>query len=143
MHIKSIITSAVIVAVLFTGCKGSADSKVPQLAKEMCGCFSSLENGLTEKEKVVFKAVSVAENGQAEMTKGMAAFSPEEATAFGTKLSNLGKGEIADCMSSFEKKHATETTTNKDEFLKKVLAAMRTENGCYAGAAVINLGIKK
>jgi transcriptional regulator of heat shock response len=125
----------------FYSCKGSADSKVPELANEMCNCFDSFEKSLSEDAKILLKDVGKAEKPQEVMMAGMQKLKPEDATAFATQLQDLIKSSspVSKCMQDFDKKHGKETTTDKKELTLKILKEMQKNNGCYVGAAIVNM----
>lgn len=124
---------------------GSADKKVPELATEMCNCFTGFQKGLSADGLEVLKAVAVAKDPQAEMKTGMGKLKPEDAIEFAKKIQSLGdKGsEVYACMEAFDKKHGKETTKNKTTLTKNLLAEMKAKGDCPVGAAIINLSLSK
>lgn len=129
-----------------SGCSsGSADKKVPELANEMCDCFSSFQQTLSPAGKELMKAVSVSANPQQEMIDGMRKMSPEEATAFAKQLASVGDRNTAlfKCLEAFDQKHGKETTRDKKELTQKLLAEMQRNANCPTGAAVVNMNLGK
>lgn len=124
---------------------GSADKKVPQLANEMCDCFTNFQQSLTADGVTLLKAVGVAANPQSEMTTGMGKLKPEEAVEFAQKIQSLGdkKSEVYACMEAFDKKHGKETTKNKTTLTENLLKEMQAKGDCPVGTAIINLSLSK
>ncbi len=131
---------------LLTACSsGSADKKVPELANEMCDCFTKFEQSLSPGGRDLMKTVSVSANPQTEMMTGMAKLKPEEAAAFAEKMKSIGtKGsEVYTCMEAFDKRHGKETTTDKGALTEKMLKEMQQNSNCPVGAAIVNLSQSK
>lgn len=133
------------IAFVFAACSGSADKKVPELANEMCDCFTKFQQTISTDAKELMKAVSLSDNAQSEMMKGISKLKPEDATDFGEKLRSVGtKGsDVYTCMEEFDKKHSKETTKDKEALTEKLLTEMRKNNNCPVGAAIVNLSLKK
>ena len=133
-------------AIIFSACSsGSADKKVPELANEMCDCFSSFQKDLSSDAIELMKKVAQSENPQQEMAAGISKLKPEDAASFGKKLSSIAdKGsDVYNCMQAFDNKHSKETTGNKKDFTEKMLKIMQENNSCPVGAAIVNLGFSK
>lgn len=137
--------SLLFAAILFSSCSGSADSKVPELADEMCGCFDSFEKSLSSDAQALLKTVSTADNPQTAMMTGISKLKREDAIDFSEKLKSIGaKGSpVAACMENFDKKHSKETTKDKQVLMEKILKAMRANGNCPVGAAIVSLGVKQ
>lgn len=144
---KKIVVSIIAAGCLFVfaGCSGSADKKIPELANEMCYCFTKFEQSLSPEGKKLMKAVSVSANPQTEMMTEMSMLKPEDAAAFAEKLKSIGtKGsEVYACMEAFDKKHGKETTTDKGALTEKLLTEMQRNTNCPVGAAIVNLSQSK
>jgi hypothetical protein len=134
-----------VIIVSFSACSGSADKKVPELANEMCDCFTKFQQTISTDAKELMKAVSVSDNAQTEMMKGISKLKPEDATDFGEKLRAVGtKGsDVYTCMEEFDKKHSQETTKDKEALTEKLLTEMQKNDNCPVGAAIVNLSLKK
>lgn len=137
--------SLLFAVILLSSCSGSADSKVPELADEMCGCFDSFEKSLSADAQALMKTVSTADNPQTAMMTGISKLKQEDALAFSEKLKSIGvKGSpVAACMENFDKKHSKETTKDKKALMEKLLKAMRDKGNCPSGAAIVSLGLKQ
>lgn len=134
------------VAIVFSACKqGSADKKVPELASDMCGCFTKFEASLSPDAKSLMKEVSVSADPQKDMIAGMSKLKPEDAMEFGKKMSSIAdrNSEVYKCMEAFDKKHGSETTTDKKALTEKLLSEMQGRTNCPTGAAIINLSLAK
>lgn len=131
-------------ALLFS-CAGTADSKVPELANEMCGCFDALQKDLSPEVAALFKEVAIAKDPQQTLVSGIAKLKPEDAKKLTETLAAMGdkNSAVFKCMEDFDKKHAAETTANRISLTEKLLAAMQKNGNCNAGAAVVNLGLSK
>lgn len=139
--------------ILFTGLlfllvscgTGSADKKVPQLADEMCDCFTGFQKDLSPAVIALMKQVSVSANPRQEMQEGLAKLKPEEANAFIEKFKQISDrtSEVNKCMQEFDKKHAEETTKDKKALTGKLLKEMQANGNCPAGAAVVNIGLQQ
>lgn len=129
----------------FASCKGSADSKIPELANEMCGCFESVKANISEDAKNLLKEVAKADKPQEVMMKSMSKLKPEDAKNLGEQLQSIASvsSPVYKCMQEFEKKHSKETTTDKNGLIEKVLAVMQKNGDCFVGAAIMNLSPKK
>jgi hypothetical protein len=132
---------------LLTGAcqSGSADKKVPQLANEMCDCFTKFQASLTPEGRSLMKEVSVSGDPQADMIAGMSKLKPEDAVDFSKKMSSMGdkSSELYRCMEAFDKKHGKETTKDKKALTEKLLSEMQGKTDCPAGAAIINLSLAR
>jgi hypothetical protein len=137
--------AAISLIILFSSCAGSADKKVPELAGEMCDCFTKFQTSLSPEAKDLMKAVSVSANPQAEMMTGMQKLKPEDAADFASKMQSIGtKGsDVYACMEAFDKKHGKETTADKKGLTEKLLAQMQANGNCPVGAGIINLSLAK
>lgn len=134
-----------LVALVLSSCGGSADKKAPELANAMCDCFDSFQNSLSEDAKKLMKEVATAAKPQEVLMAGIAKFKPEDAKSFGEQLQLIGdkNSTVFKCLQDFDKKHATETTTDKKALTEKLLMEMQKSGGCYVGAAIVNLNPKK
>ncbi len=137
--------SLLLASVFLISCSGSADSKVPELADEMCGCFDAFEKSLSPDAQALMKTVSTAENPQTAMMSGISKLKQDDAIAFSEQLKSIGtKGSpIAACMENFDKKHSKETTKDRKALMEKLLKAMRAKGNCPVGAAIVSLGVKQ
>ncbi len=137
--------AGVATCILFVACGGSADRKVPELADEMCNCFTSMEKELSPEGLAILKATATAADPQAEMTKGIGKLKPAEALVFGQKIQSIAdKGSaVYACLEAFDKKHGKETTKDKKALTKRMLNEMRSKGDCPVGAAVVNLSVAK
>lgn len=135
----------IISSIFFSACAGTADKKVPQLANELCGCFTKFQETISADAKGMMKAVAESSSPQSEMLKGMSKLKPEDATDFGEKLRSVGTpgSTVYTCMEEFDKKHSKETTKDKQALTEQLLAEMLKNNNCPIGAAIINLSLKK
>lgn len=144
---KKIVVSIIAATSLFVfaGCSGSADKKVPELANEMCDCFTKFQQGLSPEGKELMKAVSVSANPQSELITGMSKLKPEDAAAFAENLKSIGtKGsDVYSCMEAFDKKHGKETTKDKKVLTEKLLSEMQGNTNCPVGAAIVNMSVAK
>lgn len=131
--------------VLFSCGSGSADKKVPELADEMCDCFTGFQKDLSPGIISLLKQVSVSANPRQEMQEGLAKLKPEEAQSFIEKFKQISdrNSEVNKCMQAFDKKHAKETTKDKKGLTEKLLKEMQGNNNCPAGAAVVNIGLQQ
>lgn len=141
---KLFTTATILVALFISSCSGSADSKVPQLANEMCDCFTNFQKDMSPEVMDLLKKVSSSATPQADLQAGIAKLKPEDAVQFTQKFSSIAtKGtEVFSCMEAFDKKHAKETTKDKKALSEKLLKEMQGNTNCPTGAAVVNLGIK-
>jgi Sec-independent protein translocase protein TatA len=130
-----------VVVMLLLSCKGSADKKAPELANDMCGCFDGFQSNLSEDAKKLMKEVSTAAKPQEVLMAGMTKLKPKVAKVFAEQLKTLGdkNSTVFKCMQEFDKKHAKETTTDKDALTEKLLMEMQRKGNCYVGAAIVNL----
>lgn len=136
---------AAIALFTLTACGGSADRKVPELAGEMCDCFTSMNSTLTADGKALMKEVSSSASPQVTLQLGIKKLKPEDAVKFAEQLQEIGqKGSpVFTCMENFDKKHGKETTKDKNALAKKLLKEMQSKTDCPVGAAVVNMGIAK
>lgn len=140
-----LIVSATILLILLSSCSGSADKKVPELANEMCDCFTNFQKSLSADGVALLKAVSVAADPQGEMTAGMGKLKPEDGIDFAKKIQSLGDktSQVYACMEAFDKKHGKETTKNKTTLTENLLKEMQAKGDCPVGAAITNLSLSK
>jgi hypothetical protein len=140
---KYLIIAIVSLSFLVSCSSGSADKKVPELANEMCGCFTDFQTSLSPEGKELMKMVSISINPQAELMDGMTKLKPEDAASFAEKLKSIGtKGSVVlTCMEAFDKKHGKETTKNKTTLTENLLKEMQGETNCPVGAAIVNLSL--
>lgn len=139
-----IIFSSVIL--FLSSCKsGSADKKVPELASEMCGCFTNFQKELSPDIIALLKNVAASANPQQELMSGMTGLNPGDAAAFGKKFASIGSSgsDVFECMQAFDKKHGKETTKDKKALAARMLSQMLADANCPVGAAVVNLGLSK
>jgi Sec-independent protein translocase protein TatA len=131
------------IVVSLTACSGSADKKVPELADEMCDCFTNFQKTISADAKDLMKAVSVATDAQSEMMQGISKLKPEDTAAFGEKLKAVGTrgSDVYACMEAFDKKHSKETTKDEESLTEKLLAEMQKNANCPVGAAIVNLSL--
>lgn len=134
------------VMLLLGACQsGSADKKVPQLAGEMCDCFTKFQASLTPEGRALMKEVSVSGDPQADLVEGMSKLKPGDAVEFSKKMSSMGdrNSELFKCMEAFDKKHGKETTKDKKALTEKLLSEMQGKTDCPVGAAIINLSLAR
>jgi hypothetical protein len=133
------------IAFVFTACSGSADNKVPELANEMCDCFTKFQQDLSPEGRDLMKAVSTSATPQAELTAGMSKLKPEDIISFAEKLRSIGeKGSaVFTCMQEFDKRHEKETTKDRTALTEKLLTEMKAQGDCPVGAAIVNLSLVK
>jgi hypothetical protein len=133
------------ICVLMSCSSGSADKKVPELANEMCDCFTNFQKSISPDAVKLMKTVSVAANPQTELATGISKLSGEDAASFAEKLKSIGtKGsEVYACMEAFDKKHGKETTKDKTALTEKLLQEMQGDANCPIGAAIVNLSLSK
>jgi hypothetical protein len=134
---------AIVSFFVLTSCSGSADKKIPELANEMCDCFTKFQQDLSPEGRDLMKAVSVSASPQTELTTGMAKIKAEDAATFGQKLQSIAtKGsDVYTCMEEFDKRHSKETTKDKAALTKKLLKEMQSKGSCPVGAAIVNLSV--
>lgn len=136
----------VAISILFSACQsGSADKKVPELANDMCGCFTKFEESLTPDAKALMKEVAVSADPQKDMMAGMSKLKPEDAMEFSKKMSAIAdrNSDIYKCMEAFDKKHGSETNRDKKALTEKLLSEMQGRSNCPTGAAIINLSLAR
>jgi len=116
---------------------------VPELANEMCDCFTQFQQSLGPGGKELMKAVSTAANPQTELMTGMSKIKPADAVSFAEKIKSIGtKGsDVYTCMEAFDKKHGKETTKDKGALTEKLLKEMQLQTNCPVGAAIVNLSL--
>lgn len=136
-------TILIITCIIFAGCSGSADKKIPELANQMCGCFSEFQQSLTPEGKDLMKAVSISQSPQTELMTGMAKIKPEDAVSFAEKIKSIGTNgsDVYKCMEEFDRKHSKETTKDKTALTEKLLKEMQSNSNCPVGAAIVNLSL--
>ncbi len=140
-----LIISIGIVLFLSACSTGSADKKVPELAAEMCDCFTNFQKDLSPDAMALLKKVATSASPQTELTTGIGKLKTEDALVFSQKFSAIGtKGsEVFNCLQTFDKKHEKETTKDKKGLTEKMLKEMQTNTNCPVGATVINLSLAK
>ena len=141
---KSFFTIAVILSL--SSCKsGSADKKVPELANEMCDCFSTFQNRFDSQSASLLKEVSTSADPKTLFQEGIKKMSAEKAEFFTRQIQSLGdkSSSVYACLADFDKKHGKETTKSKNELKKKLLAEMQRKGNCYTAAAMVNLDISR
>ena len=142
---KKILPFCLLLAILvsFSACSGSADKKVPELANEMCDCFTEFQQALSPEGKDLMKAVSIAANPQTELMTGMSKIKPADAVSFAEKIKSIGtKGsDVYTCMEAFDKKHGKETTKDRGALTERLLTEMQLQGNCPVGAAIVNLSL--
>lgn len=127
-------------------CKsGSADKKVPELANEMCDCFSTFQKRFDSQSSALLKEVSNSNDPKNLLLEGIKKMSQEKAEFFTRQIQSLGdkSSSVYACLSDFDKKHGKETTKSKSELKKKLLAELQEKGDCYTAAAMINLDIHR
>lgn len=142
---RSIIIAITVLFVLASCGSGSADKKIPELANEMCDCFTGFQKDLSPGVLALLKKVSVSASPREEMQQGLAKLNPEEAQAFIEKFKQISdKGSaVNQCMQAFDQRHAKETTRDKKALTEKLLKQMQGFTNCPAGAAVVNIGLQQ
>lgn len=145
MNIKRALAAASAAVILFSCAAGSADKKVPELANEMCDCFSGFQKDLSPDVMALLKKVSISATPRQAMQEGLAKLKPEEAGPFIEKFSQISNktSEVNKCMQEFDRKHAKETTKDKKAFTQKLLKEMQANDKCPAGAALVNIGLQQ
>jgi len=128
---------------IFISCH-SADSKIPAIAADMCGCFDNLQTGMSAEAIAVLEKVKNSADPQKTLQEELAKLPPEEAQQLVKTLSEMGNStsSIALCMEAIDKKYGNETTNDKKVLMQKVAGEMKKDNGCLVGAAIMNLGAK-
>lgn len=135
-----------ILGILFQSCSsGSADKKVPELANEMCDCFTGFQTDLSPDVKSLLKKVALSATPRQEMQEGLAKLKPEEAGPFIEKFKQISDrtSAVNKCMQEFDTRHAKETTKDKKLLTEKMLKEMQANENCPAGAAVVNIGLEQ
>jgi len=132
--------------ILFGSCKsGSADKKVPELANEMCDCFSTFQKRFDSESASLLKEVSTSSDPKNLFQEGIRKMSPEKAEFFSRQIQSLGdkSSSVYSCLSDFDKKHGKETTKSKSELKKKLLTELQKKGNCFTAAAMVNLDIQR
>ena len=132
--------------ILFGSCKsGSADSKVPELANEMCDCFTTFQKLFDSESASLLKEVSSSTDPKTVFQEGIRKMTPEKADFFTRQIQSLGdkSSAVYTCLADFDKKHGKETTKSKNELKKKLLAELQKKGNCYTAAAMVNLDIRR
>lgn len=131
-------------SVLFFVSCNSADSKIPAMAADMCGCFDKLKSGISTEAAAVFDKVKNSPDPQKTLQEEIVKLKPEEAQELAATLSQMGNSgsEIGQCMQAIDKKYGAETTTDKKALLEKIASEMKKNNQCAVGAAIISIGAK-
>jgi hypothetical protein len=140
-----LITSLCFLVFLAACSSGSADKKVPELANEMCDCFTNFQKDLSPEAMDLLKKVATSASPQADLSAGIGKLKPEDAVAFSKKFASIGEkgSDVFACMEAFDKKHGKETTKDKKGLTEKLLKEMQTNTNCPVGATVVNLGLSK
>jgi hypothetical protein len=127
----------------FCSC-GSADSKIPVIAADMCNCFEDMKKGMSPEAIAVFEKVKGSMDPQKTLREEMIKLKPEDARHVAEQMTAIGRPQsgIGACMDAIDKKYGNETTTDKNALLKKVMEEMAAKQNCTVGAAIINLGAK-
>ena len=122
----------------------SADSKIPALAADMCGCFDTLKTGLSTETLAVLEKVKDSPDPQKTLQEELAKLAPETAQQLIKTLSEMGNSSSSTslCMEAIDKKYGKETTTDKKLLMQKVANEMTKNKDCLVGAAIIKLGAK-
>jgi hypothetical protein len=141
---KTLIVPAVIF--LLYSCKpGSADKKVPELANEMCDCFSALQKRFDTESVELLKLVSTSTNPKRVLQDGISKMTPEKSSFFTRQIQSLGdkNSKVYLCLQDFDKKHGKETTKSKGMLKRNLLKELQQKNDCFTAAAMINLDIHR
>jgi hypothetical protein len=140
---KFILPSALLIVTLSACSSGSADKKVPELANEMCDCFTNFQKDLSTDAMELFKKVAMSPTPTQELAAGISKLKPDDAAIFAKKLTSIGTrgSEVFNCMEAFDRKHEKETTASKKELTEKMLKLMKQNNNCPVGAAVVSIGL--
>lgn len=127
----------------FVSCH-SADSKIPAMATDMCGCFDKLKSGISTDAAAVFDIVKDSPDPQKTLQQEIVKLKPEEAQELAATLSQMGRSdsEIGQCMQAIDKKYGAETAADKKALLEKIASEMKKNSQCAIGAAIISIGAK-
>lgn len=130
---------------LLASCGGTADSKVPELASEMCRCYESLQAVNSPAIQQFYKDVAKAEDVSSAFKANLTKLSPEEAQTVAKDFSKITQSgtEVNNCIQAFDRKHAKETTSNKMKLMKRIVAEMQKNNNCQIGTIVLDMGIEQ
>ncbi len=141
---KLFLVLAVILSIY--SCKsGSADKKVPELANEMCDCFTAFQKRFDSESASLLKEVSTSSDPKTLFQEGVRKMTPEKADFFTRQIQSLGdkSSSVYACLSDFDKKHGKETTKSKSELKKKLLVELQKRGSCFTAAAMVNLDIHR
>jgi hypothetical protein len=125
-------------------CKsGSADNKVPELADEMCDCFTTFQKRFDRESVDLLKLVSISADPKTVLQNGIKEMTPEKAEFFTRQIQSLGdkSSSVYTCLEGFDKKHGKETTKSKSELKNKLLTELQGKKDCFTSAAMVNLDI--
>lgn len=134
------------VSILLVSCgSGSVDKKVPELANEMCNCFSAFQERFDSESVSLLKEVSNSADPKAVLQEGIKKMTPEKAEFFTRQIQSLGdkSSSVYACLADFDKKHGKETTKNKSDLKKELLASFQKNGNCFTAAAMVNLDIHR
>lgn len=145
MKVNSVFVAGVIAVILLSCASGSADKKVPELANEMCDCFSNFQKDISPAVIALLKKVSFSATPRQEIQSGLAKLKPEEAEIFIEKFKQISdkNSDVFKCMQEFDKRHEKETTKSKKALTQKMLKEMQENTNCPVGAAVVNIGLQQ
>jgi hypothetical protein len=142
---KKILTLPAVIIFLYSCKPGSADNKVPELANEMCDCFSTFQKRFDRESVELLKLVSISEDPKTVLQDGIKKMTPEKAEFFTRQIQSLGdkSSSVYSCMEAFDKKHGKETTKSKSGLKNNLLTALQQKGDCYTSAAMVNLDIHR
>ena len=144
--IKTISFVAIVIAVSLAACK-SADNKVPEIASDMCNCFSATEKNISKSTKDLFVKAANDDDPQKVLQQELIKLDPEDQVVINQELMSLSelqdeKSEIGNCMKNVEKKYGNAYTRDKNKLGDKIVSELESKKGCDFTASIMKMGLK-
>ncbi|MEI9908938.1 MAG: hypothetical protein WDO71_04275 [Bacteroidota bacterium] len=134
------------IALSLVACK-SADNKVPEIAADVCNCFSDIEKNFSKETKALLAKAANDSNPQKVLKEEIVKLDQEDQMAIGQELMSLGelgdeKSDMGRCMKGVEKKYGNNFTRDKKILGNKIVQELESKNGCGFTASIMKLGLK-
>jgi ABC-type phosphate/phosphonate transport system substrate-binding protein len=128
---------------LIGGCN-TAESKTPDIATDMCGCFNLLKDSLPAEGIKVFEKAATSATPQETFTTEMKSIPVEIAQKVNAALMSTAKdgSPVNDCLKEIDKKYKT-PTNDEQVMAQKMVDALKDKKGCEIMLALMRMNLKK
>lgn len=134
-------------ALVIASCS-SVDKKVPEIATEICNCFSSLDKQMSPDLKAIFIKAGAADKPQEALGDELLSQEPAKRDSLMKELQTLiiigdPSSELNKCMNDFKKRYSGGKTKNRDKFYANLFAELEGKPGCQLALAAFKISYKE